>query len=312
MSAIYALPGNEDFADRLASHSGLPRRVVQVHRFPDGESRVRIEPPTPRSVVVIVCTLDHPDSKLLPLVMAAATARELGAWRVGLVAPYLAYMRQDTRFHEGEAVSARVFGQLLGGAFNWLVTVDPHLHRYRRLDDIYPLEGYVVHAAGRLAEWIARHVPRPLLIGPDGESAQWVSAVARMLGAPCVVAAKQRSGDRDVQITLPALDAWADCTPVVLDDIIASGRTMIATVQCLRERQLPAPVCVAVHGIFADDAVQALHAAGAARVVTSNTIASPQAQIDLSAELARVVLERCGGPPCRPAPACAAPADPTP
>lgn len=295
MSAIYALPGNEDLADRLAQHSGLPRRVVQVHRFPDGESRVRIEPPLPRSVAVIVCTLDHPDPKLLPLVMAATTARELGASRVGLIAPYLAYMRQDTRFHAGEAVSARVFGQLLGSAFNWLVTVDPHLHRYRRLGDVYPLDGYVVHAAARLAEWIAREVPQPLLIGPDGESAQWVGAVARMLDAPWAVAAKQRDGDREVRITLPALDAWAGHTPVVLDDIIASGHTMIATVRCLHERALPPPVCVAVHGIFADGALEALHAAGAGRVVTSNTIASPQAQIDLSGDLAQVMLERCGG-----------------
>ena len=295
MSAIYALPGNEEMADRLASHSGLPRRVVQVHRFPDGESRVRIEPPQPRSVVVIVCTLDHPDPKLLPLTMAAATARELGASRVGLVAPYLAYMRQDTRFHEGEAVSARVFGQLLGSAFNWLITVDPHLHRYRRLGDVYPLDGYVVHAAQRLARWIAREVPQPLLIGPDGESAQWVNAVARMLDAPCVVAAKQRHGDRDVSVALPALDRYAGYTPVVLDDIIASGHTMIATVQCLRDQLQPPLVCVAVHGIFADGALEALHAAGAARVVVSNTIASPQSQIDLSEDLAQVMLERCGG-----------------
>ncbi len=295
MSAIYALPGNEAMADRLARHSGLPRRVVQVHSFPDGETRVRIEPPTPRSVAVIVCTLDHPDAKLLPLAMAAATARDLGASRVGLVAPYLAYMRQDMRFHEREAVPARVFGQLLGAAFNWLVTVDPHLHRYRQLGDVYPLDGYVVHAAPRLAEWIAREVPRPLLVGPDSESAQWVGAVAAMLDAPCVIAAKQRHGDGDVRVTLPPLDRWAGYTPVVLDDIIASGHTMIAAVQYLRDQSLLPPVCVGVHGIFVDGALEALHAAGAARVVASNTIASPQSQIDLSSDLAQMMLERCGG-----------------
>ncbi|HEX5307033.1 MAG TPA: ribose-phosphate pyrophosphokinase [Dyella sp.] len=295
MSAIYAMPGNEDMADRLAHHSGLPRRVVQVHRFPDGESRVRLEPPVPQSVVVIVCTLDHPDSKLVPLLMAAVTARELGASRVGLVAPYLAYMRQDTRFHEGEAISARVLGQMLGGAFNWLVTVDPHLHRYRRLGDVYPLSGHVVHAAARLADWIGREVPRPLLIGPDGESAQWVASVARMLDAPWAIASKQRHGDRDVRVTLPALDGWAGRTPVVLDDIIASGSTMIATLQCLREQQTPPPVCVGVHGIFVDHALDALYAAGATRVVACNTIPSPQARIDLSRDLAQAMLERCGG-----------------
>ena len=67
---------------------------------------------------------------MLPLIFAAATARELAAAKIGLVAPYLAYMRQDRRFNPGEAVTSRQVAGLLSSAFDWLVTVDPHLHRY--------------------------------------------------------------------------------------------------------------------------------------------------------------------------------------
>jgi ribose-phosphate pyrophosphokinase len=109
MNTLYAMPGNEAFADLLSLHTGYQRQQLSLHHFPDGETLVQLAAPAPGGDAVIVCTLDHPDPKALPLMMTAATARELGATRIGLVAPYLAYMRQDTRFHPGEAISAKIF-----------------------------------------------------------------------------------------------------------------------------------------------------------------------------------------------------------
>jgi len=296
MNALYAMPGNEAMTELLVLHSGIPRHALDLHRFPDGETLVRIEPPPTQGDVAIVCTLDHPDPKVVPLLMAAATARELGAARVGLVAPYLAYMRQDTRFHPGEAISASIFGKLLGGAFDWLVTADPHLHRYRRLGEAYPLDAHAVHAAPRAAAWIRDHVEAPLIVGPDGESAQWANAVAAALGAPCVTASKERRGDRDVRIELPGIERWPAHMPVLLDDIIASGQTMIETLRCLRQHGRPAAVCVGLHGVFAPGAREGLLAAGASQVVTSNSIAGSTALIDISEDLAAATSVLCSHP----------------
>jgi ribose-phosphate pyrophosphokinase len=47
--------------------------------------------------LALVCTLDRPDDKFLALAFAASAAKDLGARRVGLICPYLAYMRQDRR-----------------------------------------------------------------------------------------------------------------------------------------------------------------------------------------------------------------------
>lgn len=291
MTALYAMPGNDAFADRLALHTGMPRRALQVHRFPDGESLVQVALPLAHEDVAIICTLGNPDGKVVPLMMAAATLRELGAARVGLVAPYLAYMRQDTRFHPGEAVSARIFGNLLGSAFEWLVTVDPHLHRYHSLDQAWPLDGHVVHAAPQVAAWISEHVVSPLIIGPDGESDQWVRDVATRLHAPFMVASKERHGDRDVEVTLADIARWKGHTPVLVDDIISTGRSMIGALQGIDLQVSPAPVCVGVHGIFAPAAVEELRAAGAGRIVTCNTLDNAHALIDISEDVAAAVAE---------------------
>jgi len=292
-SALYAMPGNETFAELLSLHAGCQRRQLLLHRFPDGETLVQMAAPAPGGDAAIVCTLDRPDPKLLPLMMAAATARELGAARVGLVAPYLAYMRQDMRFHPGEAVSARIFGDWLGRTFDWLVTVDPHLHRHATLAEVYPHAARVVHAAAPLAAWIDAHVAMPLIIGPDSESAQWVTAVSNLLCAPSVVARKERHGDREVEIFLPGMDPWRDRTPVLLDDIVASGATMLQTLRCLRGRTSAAPVCVAVHGLFAEGVLEGLRAGGAGLVVTSNSVVADTSQIDISKPVAEAMASLC-------------------
>jgi ribose-phosphate pyrophosphokinase len=288
-SVILALPGNEQLAAGLAEHLQAEVGRMTVRRFPDGESYVRIEAPVDGRNVVLACGLHDPDSKIPALLFAASTARELGAARVGLVAPYLAYMRQDKRFTEGESVTSLHFAKLISRYVDWLVTVDPHLHRRTSLDDIYSVPSIVVHAAPLLAQWIRANVDSPVLIGPDSESEQWVSEVAREANAPWLVLEKIRRGDRDVSVSIPDPGALRDRTPVLVDDIISTARTMMAAAHHLAGRGLAPPVCVGVHAVFAGTAYADLAAAGVARVVTCNTIAHESNAIDVSGPLAEAV-----------------------
>jgi ribose-phosphate pyrophosphokinase len=279
---LLPLPGNEALADTLAERAECSTGRLEVRAFPDEETYLRVDARCEARSVALVCSLDRPDRKLLPLLFAADTLRELGARRVGLVAPYLAYLRQDRRFGDGEAVTSRIFASLLSSRLDWLVTLDPHLHRFRSLDELYTIPTRVAHAAPALASWIAANVARPLLVGPDAESQQWVADVAQRTGAPHVVATKVRRGDRDVEVSLPDLGPQRGRTPVVLDDIVSSAHTMIQTVRQLVAAGLPAPVCVGVHGIFARDAERALEQAGAARIVTTRSVPHPTNAIDIA------------------------------
>lgn len=278
---ILALPENEQFATGLAAKLQAEVGRMTVRRFPDGESYVRIESPVDGRNVALACGLHDPDSKIPALLFAASTARELGAARVGLVAPYLGYMRQDKRFNEGESITSVHFAKLISHYVDWLVTVDPHLHRRKSLDDIYSVPSIVVHAAPLLAQWISANVDSPVLIGPDSESEQWVSEVARGANAPWLVLEKVRRGDRDVSVSIPDITALRGRTPVLVDDIISTARTMMAAVRHLTGQGLATPVCIGVHAIFSGDAHAELLSAGAARIVTTNTIPNSSNAIDL-------------------------------
>ena len=286
---ICAFPGNEAFAARLREELGAEVLELEWRRFPDGESYVRFAEPCKGKSIALVCTLNDPDAKSLALLFAARTARELGAARVGLVAPYLAYMRQDRRFREGEAVTSVHFAALLSGAFDWLVTVDPHLHRRGSLAEIYSMPCAAVAAAPALAQWISANVAKPLIVGPDAESEQWAAEVAAASHAPYAVMTKTRLGDRRVSIEAPPLGQWQGRTPVLLDDIVSSARTMAFAASKIRASGLDSPVCVGVHGIFSPDALGALRDSGAARIVTTNSIAHETNAIDVSALVARSV-----------------------
>jgi ribose-phosphate pyrophosphokinase len=298
MSAVVlALPGKDHIANRIGAFLSLDVVPVSVHRFPDGEARIQLHRSVAGSAVIITAGLDQADDKILPLLFTAATARDEGAASVGLVAPYLAYMRQDQGFEPGEGVSARHFAGLLSSAFDWLLTVDPHLHRTARLEDLYTIPVRAAATAPLVGDWIAAHVERPAIIGPDSESAQWVQSVATHIGAPYVLLSKRRTGDERVTITLPDLSACVGHNPVLVDDIIASGATMIEATRLLRSAGWPAPVCLGVHAVFARDSYPSLQRAGAGRIVTCDTITHPSNAIEVSrvvsAELAEL-LEKVG------------------
>lgn len=291
---FFALPGNAGVAERLATALSGEVGSLTLRDFPDGESYVRVDTSPESRDVVIVCTLARPNDKVLPLLFLADTVRTLGARRVGFVAPYLAYMRQDARFHPGEALTSRAFATLLSRATDWLVTVDPHLHRLATLRAVYTVPAIAVHVAAELGRWIAENVEFPLIIGPDEESRQWADGIAAAADAPSTVLAKVRRGDADVVESIPALGVHRSRTPVLVDDIISTGQTMIAALRHLRDQGAPAAQCVAVHAVFASGAHDALKAAGASRVVTTNTIAHETNAIDIVPALAGALREPLG------------------
>lgn len=289
---VVPLPENETLAASIGGHLGAATSALQTRKFPDGETYLRFGDQVAGRNVILVCSLNKPDPKFLPLVFAADTARDLGAAKVILVAPYLCYMRQDQRFHWGEALTSVSFAQRISNTFDGLVTVDPHLHRYRSLDEIYSIPSRVVHSAPNIAEWIARHEPSAVLIGPDIESEQWVGDVARRAYSPYRVLRKTRFGDRDVRIELPDLTGFRERRPVLIDDIVSSGRTMIETSRLLREQGLRAPVCIAVHALFTPETERQLLEL-ASRVVTANSVPHHTNSIDLSREIAANVTAVC-------------------
>jgi ribose-phosphate pyrophosphokinase len=290
----FPFPGDGRFGEGLSRALGAELAELEIHRFPDGETRVRLGSDCAGRSVIFVGGGRNPNREALPFYFAAHAARAMGATSIGLVAPYLAYMRQDTQFHHGEAVSAVAYARFLSSSLDWIATVDPHLHRIRSLDEIFTIPALCVSSMPAVAHWIDRHVIAPVIVGPDVESRQWAESVAQALGVPWTVLAKNRAGDRDVSVSLPDPAILRGRSPVIVDDIASSGHTLAAAARALRDLGSSPVTCIVVHALLNDSDQAALHASGVERLVSTNTAAHGTNAIDvipLLADRVRVMLE---------------------
>ncbi len=288
-ATLHYFVANEAEGRRLASVLGIACGPVDLRHFPDGESLVRVSDAS--SVALLYCSLDHPDGKLVQVLLAASALRDLGSSRVVLIAPYLGYMRQDQAFAPGEAVSQRVIGGIIASAFDALVTVDPHLHRTPSLDLVVPGKVAInVSAAGTIAQAIAAIVaPGTILVGPDEESRPWVEAVAAPLELEVMIGAKVRRGDRKVEIELREKHRASGRPVTLVDDLISSGGTMIACARQLLDAGATQVGAVATHCLASKGDLESLAAGGISPVLATDTVPGTVASIPIAPALAKAI-----------------------
>lgn len=278
---IFALPQNNQFANSLAEKLKVEVGLYTIHDFPDGETYIRIDSNVKNKVIILVCSLYNPNTKIIPLLFMAQTLKELGASKICLLSPYIPYMRQDKRFQPGEAIASHCFSKILSGSIDSLITVDPHLHRIKNLSDIYSIPTTTLHATKSIAKWINNNISSPLIVGPDEESAQWAAEIAKNANAPYIIVNKTRYSERDVAITIPEIKD-INKTPVLVDDIISTGSTMCAVIQQLSTRKLGSPVCIGIHALFNQEDYKNLIRAGAKEVISCNTVPHFSNKIDIT------------------------------
>ena len=277
-------------AERIAQAGKLELMQIERHRFPDGELKLRLPEPLPQRVVLLR-TLAQPNEKLLELLLVAQTARGLGAEHLTLLAPYLAYMRQDIAFQPGEAISQRIVGQFLATLFDAVITVDPHLHRVATLHEALPASNtLVLSGAPLLSDLIAAHRSAALLVGPDEESAQWVAQAAARHGLEYAVCRKLRHGDRSVHIELPHCKL-AGRHVVLLDDVASTGHTLAEAAALLLAAGAASVDVAVTHALFDSGALALLMAAGVSQIWSTDCIEHSSNAVSMAPLLASALLQ---------------------
>jgi len=279
----------EPGAAALAHALSLPSLAISRHRFPDGEIKLTL-PTTHAEHTIIYRGLEQPNDKLIELLLAARTARQLGARRLTLIAPYLAYMRQDMAFAPGEAVSQGIVGAFLADLFDDLITVDPHLHRTDTLAKAVPArQAIAVSAADAIGRYLAGLHSDLVLVGPDAEAEQWVARAAAAAACPHLVCHKERHGDREVEVELETAGDVHGKHCVIVDDVASTGRTVAACATLLLARGARRVDVAVTHALFVGDALEVLAASGVGEVISTDAIVHPSNRIALAPLLAQAV-----------------------
>lgn len=270
-------------AKKLASKLKAKFSPITIAAFPDGDLYLKYNADVKGQTVAIVHSFQpHPDQSLFDVIFAAETARDLGAKKVILVAPYLSYMRQDKRFNPGECISSRVMAKLINHSFDKLITIDPHIHRYKSLKDIFTIPAVRLTSNPLIAEYIKMHFSKEIIIGPDWESFQWAEDIAKQIKVHATVLKKTRFSSRHVEVKMIHPISIRGENVVIVDDIISTGHTIAEAAKDARRKGANRIYAIGVHGLLVENAMGKLRKAGVNGIITTNCIEHATNRIDVT------------------------------
>ena len=178
---------------------------------------------------------------------------------------------------------------MLADHFDDVITVDPHLHRIDRLEQAIPIKRALSLSATQLiGAYIAKNYEKPVLLGPDSESEQWVAQVAAKTNLDYAIAHKVRHGDREVDILLPDFD-FRQRQVIIIDDMISSGGTAIEICRLLQSHKVTVVDIIITHILCSAEDEKKIHAAGIRNIISTDSIAHHTNKIELSSLLATAV-----------------------
>ncbi len=283
---ITSCGNSKSVAKKLAQKLRAKYSPLTITSFPDGDIYMKYNTNLKGKKVVIVQSFQpHSDMSLFDIIFAAETAKDLGAKKVILVAPYLAYMRQDKRFHSGECISSRVMAKLLNSSVDKIITIDPHIHRYKSLQDIFTIPAKNLTANSLIADYIKKNFKNEVIIGPDWESYQWAEDIAKKIKVEATVLKKTRFSSRHVEVKVVKPISIKDKNVIIVDDIISTGHTIAEAAKKALKMGARSVSAIGVHGLFVENALDKLKKAGVSRIITTNTIEHKTNKIDVSSVL---------------------------
>ena len=276
-------------ARKIAAKLKKPYSALEVTHFPDSEIKLRFKVDVKNKDIVLVQSFyGNVNDCIIEALFAAETAKDLGAKKITLVAPYFPYLRQDRRFNPGECISLRTIAQNIDEDFDEVIIMDPHLHREKTLRHIFKISSKRLTANPLIVDYIKKKVRNPLIIGPDWESYKWAQRIAEKIGCDFAIMEKERYSARNVRVKLNKKIDIKSKNLVFIDDMISTGHTLLEAIKAMRKLGAKKVTCFAVHGILVENALNKLRKAGAT-VITTNTIPNPAARIDIAGVIAKAV-----------------------
>ncbi len=282
-------PASAELAQSIADAAGI--RIVDLDwkRFPDGEHYVRVRGDIRGEDVFVVQTMSPPQNdSLVQALLLADAAIGMGAERVRLIAPYLAYSRQDRRFLEGEPVSVEVVLKSLRCAgYDWLLTVEVHKEESLKAFDgeAYNLSPYE-YMAGRIN--VGGDI---LVLAPDVGALDRARRLASALDAEYDYLVKHRDRITGEIVVEPKEIPARGKTVVLVDDIISTGGTLAKAASMLLNQGAERIYALVAHALMVGGALEKLSRAGITKIYAANTLPAKRHEIIEYVDIGPLIAE---------------------
>lgn len=273
---IIAGSASTRLAHDIAAFHGFTEVGVELTRFPDTEMHVRLqESVRGHDAYIIQSTCAPVNERIVELLILIDTLRRAAAGRITVIVPYYGYARQDRKSTGREPITAKLVANLIDAAgADRVLAIDLHSPAIQGFFDIGMDH---LTAIPLLANAVRGTIPQEsVIVSPDTGGVKRADVFASLLQLPIAILHKRRADGENVEIAAVIGDVRGR-TPIIVDDIIATGGTILEAVETLlRAGARPDVRVVATHGVFAGAAARRLAHPAITQVVATDSIAIPE------------------------------------
>ena len=282
-------PASRELGQKVAKLTNSKILTAISKTFPDGESKIRLEGSVEGEEVVIVQSTEPPqDTHLMQLLLMVDAAKDLGAEKVVVVVPYLAYARQDKRFLSGEAISIETVIKLLEvvGTDRFL-TMNTH---EKSVLSKFTVPAENLSAMRLLAEhFSAEGFERAFSLAPDEGAVELAREAENVLKGGCGWLKKERdlyTGEISVKAKKLAISGQ---DVIIFDDIISTGGTVADAVRIVKKQGARRVYAACAHPLLIDEAQNIILTSGAEEIVGTDCVSSPVSIVSVAPLIAKAL-----------------------
>ncbi|MGV9197300.1 MAG: ribose-phosphate diphosphokinase [Promethearchaeia archaeon] len=284
-------PASQMLGVRIAKELGIEAISTEFKTFPDGENYLRIaledESRIEDNEAIIVQSTGPNASKdqnahLFELFMMIEAVQRMGAKRIIVVVPYLAYARQDKIFRPGECKFANVILRTID-SFNIDEFYVVDIHAPEVLKD-FSFQAVNIDSMKELADYIKKQGAEDIVVvSPDKGAVERSKAFAKHFGKDVPVDFFEKKRDvKTGEITMQGKLSLENKDIVVADDIIATGGTMSRAIELAKKSGAKKVYAAATHALLLQNAKFRIINAGADEIIGTDTIDNEAAKVSLA------------------------------
>ncbi len=294
---IIAGPASQSLGVKVGNILGAEVISCETKRFPDGECYLRVDLENEEKVkgkdAVIIQTTGasargDQNRHYMELIMIISAVKRMGAGKIKVIMPYMAYSRQDKVFRPGECKFAVDLLKVIEHAgADEFYTID--IHAPKVFEEI-SIPAHNLDPMKALADEVnKRGVKNPVVICPDKGAYNRSRDFAKYLGNEVPVAQFEKK--RDVKTGEVTMEASDDINidgmeAIIADDIIATGGTMSLAIQYAKKFGAKEIYAVGTHPLLIKTATYKLLSAGTEEIIGTDTLDSPVMTVSMAQVIA--------------------------
>ena len=293
---------SQDLAASVARELGEKLCYVETRKFPDGERYLRISESVENEEVTVIQSTGYPqDENLMELIFMIANLKDLGAKKVRVVVPYMGYARQEKRFNPGETISAKIVCEMIESAgADEFITFNIH---EKCVLDFFNIPARNISAMPDIADYLNKKFfkkedAKPLIIAPDKGAYGFAQEISEIIGCDCTYLTKVRLGPDKVETKIVDVrcdsesentvnvDSVKGMHAIIVDDIIATGGTIVNAINILKQYGASSVDVCGVHPILTNNGATRIYAAGANKIIGTNSLSSDTSRVSIASSIA--------------------------